>query len=271
MKILHIDLETYSETDIRKAGVYRYTEDPAFRILLFGLAQNHKSYAPHVEYPVHVIDLENGEETPDKLISYLTDPAVLKYAHNANFERVCLSRHFGKPMPPEQWRCTAAWARSLALPGSLGPLTAALGFPADTAKDKAGKRLIKKFCVPGGRKQMTIDDQDWQDFIEYCRQDVKAEMAVHRYLSQYPLPDSEWQLWALDQRINDRGIPIDMGLVSKIQGLETELRGLLVNQIKDITGVANPNSRDQLITWLNGNGVEVHDLTAATVAELLRG
>lgn len=263
MKILHIDLETYSGTDLKKAGGYRYAADPSFRVLLFG-------YSWQDEKSVNVIDMEHGEQLPRVVRDAVCNPRIQKVAHNANFERVCLSRHFGEPVPAEEWRCTAAWARSLALPGSLGKLGEVLGLPLDAAKDKKGTKLIRKFCTPG-RKQTDLFSEAWLDFIEYCRQDITAEKAVFDYLSRYPLPASEWELWALDQRINDRGIPVDTGLSRQIQNIEHDLRELLEKRIKKITGVSNPNSRDQLRAWLESQCVSAPDLTAATVQNLLSG
>jgi DNA polymerase len=265
MKTLHIDIETYSATDLLKCGVYKYAEDPAFRLLLFGVSVD--------DGPVQVYDVEREGRAaiPSTIVTALTDPAVVKWAHNANFERVCLARHFNRRMPPEQWRCTAAWARSLSLPGSLGKLTAALGFPADAAKDKRGKKLIQKFCVSNPNLNHGLWDDDWRGFIEYCRQDVVAEVAVLKYLIQYPMTDSERRVWEIDQHVNDTGLPVDLELVAAIRRIESNYKEVLLKAFKATTGVSNPNSRDQVLDWLHRAGVLAPGLTAGTVDRLLSG
>lgn len=261
MKHLHIDLETYSEANLAMTGGQFYARHPSTRVLLLAY-----SYGDEI----HLIDLENGGTLPDSLLEDLKNPNVTKWAHNAAFERAILTNVLGIPCEPEQWRCTMVWAMSLSLPAGLDKLSEALKLGTD-AKDKEGKRLIRKFCLPGGDVQQDLNDDDWRRFCEYCRQDVAAEMAVARRLKRYALPDSEWQAWAVDQRVNDNGLPIDIELVQAIRRVAEAHKEDMAAEAARITQLPNPNSRDQMLSWLRQRGVDADDLTSGTVDQLLAG
>ena len=260
MQHLHIDLETYSDADLPKVGAYRYAQDPSTRVLLLAY-----SYGDSV----HLLDLAHGDELPDQLRRDLADPNVQKWAHNANFERAVISNVLGIPCPPEQWRCSMAWAMSLSLPGGLGSLSTVLKLKADAAKLTDGRRLIHKFCTPRGAKQRDLDNSDWLAFCEYCRQDVRAEMAVVKRLRRYQMPDQEWTTWTVDQHINDNGLPIDLNLVEAVRSVADDHRVSIETLARDVTGLDNPNSRQQMIAWMEQNGVNADDLTSGTVDTLL--
>lgn len=261
MKHLHLDLETYSEANLPKTGGQFYARHPSTRVLMLAY-----SYGDEI----HLIDLENGGTLPDALLADLKNPNVTKWAHNAAFERAILSNVLNVPCDPEQWRCTMVWAMSLSLPAGLDKLSEALKLGTD-AKDKEGKRLIRKFCLPGGDVQQDLNDDDWRRFCEYCRQDVAAEMAVARRLKRYALPDSEWQAWAVDQRVNDNGLPIDIELVQAIRRVAETYKEDTAAEAARITQLPNPNSRDQMLSWLGQRGVDADDLTSGTVDQLLAG
>lgn len=261
MKHLHLDLETYSEANLPKTGGQFYARHPSTRVLMLAY-----SYGDEI----HLIDLENGGTLPDALLADLKNPNVTKWAHNAAFERAILSNVLNVPCEPEQWRCTMVWAMSLSLPAGLDKLSEALKLGTD-AKDKEGKRLIRKFCLPGGDVQQDLNDDDWRRFCEYCRQDVAAEMAVARRLKRYALPDSEWQAWAVDQRVNDNGLPIDIELVQAIRRVAETHKEDTAAEAARITQLPNPNSRDQMLSWLGQRGVDADGLTSGTVDQLLAG
>lgn len=202
MRILQIDIETYSETDLIKCGVHRYTEDPAFTILLFGYAYNDET--------VRVIDLTR-ERLPESLLHDLTDPTIIKTAFNAAFERTCIAKHFGIACDAASWHCTAVWSLFMGLPGSLEKTAEVLRLEAQ--KDAKGKNLIKYFSVPckptkvnGGRtRNLPHHDPDkWRQFIDYCAQDVEVERAIRHKLNRFPVPDREWALWSNDQVVPER-------------------------------------------------------------------
>ena len=209
MKTISIDIETYSSVDLIKCGVHRYAEAPDFKILLFGYSVD--------GCPVRVIDLEHGEKIPPKILAALTNDGVLKWAWNAMFERVCLSRHLlgiGKYIEPKSWRCSMVWAATLGLPLALEWAGEVLNL--EQRKMSEGKRLIKKFCVPSKTQQYSLtEDSDWQTFKDYNRVDVEVEMAAKERFADFPVSDEEWELYAIDQRINDRGVLLDMALVDK--------------------------------------------------------
>lgn len=256
---LHIDLETYSEADLPKTGAYYYARHPSTRILLLAY-----SYGDDPQ----IIDLEHGEQIPSELLFDLTDPAVIKWAHNANFERCLLMGVLGLDCPPEQWRCTAVWGRSLSLPAGLDSLGKVLNI-GDAAKIADGRRLIQKFSKPSKQRQADLGDSDWQAFKAYCLQDVRAEMAIAKRLAKYPMPEHEWAAWHQDQRINDAGMPIDRALVESIQAIAATHQEQTTATVQALTGIDNPNSRNQLIDWMTARGVNVGDLQAATVKDLL--
>lgn len=262
MKKLHIDIETYSDANLPKTGAQFYARHPSTRVMLFAY-----SYGQDVK----LVDLERGESIPEQVIADMHDPAVIKFAHNAAFERACLSNVLGIKCDPEQWRCTMVWAMSLSLPGSLEKLSTVLKLSSDEAKMSEGKRLIGKFCLPGADPQSEIYGDDWNLFRKYCINDVRAEMGVARRLANYSMPEHEWQAWATDQRVNDNGLPIDSELVARILTVAQEHKEETLNLSTQLTGLDNPNSRTQLIQWLSSHGVDVDDLQAGTVAQLLKG
>jgi DNA polymerase len=257
---LHIDLETYSEANLPEVGAHRYARDPSTRILLMAYSYGRDA--------AQIIDLEHGEAIPARVLEDLQDPAVTKWAHNAAFERVVLRAVLGIECPPEQWRCTMVWAMSLSLPGSLDRLSRVLRLDEDKAKLSVGARLIQRFCKPGATQPDLLDDE-WQQFRAYCMRDVEAERAVASRLSSYPMPEHEWALWAVDQRCNDRGLPIDLDLVAAVQRVASDHRVHVETLAAQVSGLANPNSRDQLMTWLAQYGIDVPDLQSATVDALL--
>ena len=209
MRNLSIDIETYSSVDLAKSGVYRYCESPDFRILLFAYSVDGG--------PVRVVDLECGEKIPNDILSALTDPSVLKWAFNAQFERICLSRYLGYPvghyLTPSDWRCTMVWSATLGLPLSLENVGSVIGL--EKQKLKEGKDHIRYFCVPAKMKDGTLfrhlpadAPEKWERFKEYNLRDVETEMGIQQKLSKFPVPESEWTNYILDQQINDRGIII---------------------------------------------------------------
>ncbi|KEO84780.1 DNA polymerase [Tumebacillus flagellatus] len=256
--VLRIDLETFSSVDLKKSGVYRYVESPDFEILLFGYAYG--------DDPVQVIDLTAFEELPERVAHDLTDPHVIKKAWNAAFERTAIAKHFGIKCDPLQWRCTMVHAQYLGLPASLDQAGKVLGV--SIQKDAKGKNLIKYFSVPckptktnGGRTRNHPhhDPEKWSEYISYNRQDVEAEREVDRKLSRFPVPDGEWRLWALDQRINDRGVQLDPVLVEQAIACDAQYEARLLEEAKELTGLDNPNSLPQLKAWLAERGLETPD------------
>ena len=218
---MNVDIETYSSIDIREAGVYAYASAPDFEILLIGYRYDGQG--------VKVIDLTDPLTDPERdfpdFWEGLYSPDVIKTAYNANFERTCLASWLGRPMPPEQWRCTAVHAATLGLPGTLGGVGEALGLPEDKQKDKIGKSLIQYFCKPckptktNGMRSRNLPEHapdKWQLFIEYNRQDVVVEATIREKLQIYPVARQEQELWNLDQHINDHGVRLDMDLADKI-------------------------------------------------------
>ncbi len=255
-KILSIDIETYSSVDLIKCGVYRYVEAPDFEILLFAYAYD--------DEPITVIDLADFEEIPEQVMKDLTDPSVIKAAYNANFERTCIAKYYNKPMTPEQWRCTSVHALTLGLPGNLDGVAKVLGL--DAQKDTSGKNLIKYFSVPckptkvnGGRtRNLPHHAPDkWGQFKEYNKQDVVVERAIRKEIEKYPVPEHEWKLWALDQKINDAGVRLDPVLVQQALKCDLQYATRLEAEAKELTGLDNPNSTTQLTGWLKGQGLTV--------------
>ena len=270
MKTLSIDIETYSATNLAKAGVYRYSEDSDFEILLFGYSVDGG--------PVQVVDLAAGEQLPDEVLSALTDPAVLKTAFNAQFERVCLSRYLGYPtgtyLDPSSWHCTMVWAATLGLPLSLEGVGAVLGL--EKQKLKEGKDLIRYFCTPAKtrdgdtfRHYPTDAPEKWALFKAYNLRDVETEMAIQDRLAKFPVTESEWRNYVLDQQINDRGIRLDLALVQQAIACDEQFKQTHMEMAKAVTGLDNPNSPAQLKAWLAEQGVEVESLSKASVLDLL--
>lgn len=274
MRLLGIDIESYSSVDLKEAGVYVYTQAPDFTVLLIG-------YKFDYEDEVTVIDLHNIEDGGEYLETLypefyeaLTDPEVLKTAYNANFERTALAKYLGALMPPDQWRCTAVLAATLGLPRSLSDVGAALGLPQDKQKDKVGKSLLDYFCKSckptktnkGRTRNLPEHDLDkWKLFIEYNRRDVVAEQAILDKLRIYPIPETEQRLWEFDQRLNDRGIRVDMDFVEGIIQHDEITQAQLMEEAKEITGLKNPNSTAQLKEWLHSMLCPIDSLTKDSV------
>lgn len=276
-KVMGVDIETYSSVDLVKSGVYRYTEAPDFDILLIG-------YKYEEEDEVHVIDtLAVDRESDAELRAFrraVTDPAITKTAFNANFERTCLARWLGAAMPPEQWRCTMVKCLTMGLPGSLAGAGAALGLPEDKLKDPQGKALLQFFsrpCKPtrvNGRRTRNLPEHDpgkWKLFLAYNRQDVVTEQEIRKRLEHYEIPDEEQALWALDQKMNDNGVRLDIPMIEKIVSYDGKRRRELEEEAKAITGLANPNSLSQLKKWLSSQGAAMDSVTKDSIAEALSG
>jgi DNA polymerase len=273
LKTISIDIETYSGTDLNKCGVYKYTEDPDFEVLLFGYAVDGGE--------VHVVDLALGEKIPADISASLTDENVLKFAFNANFERVCLSRHLGLPtgkyLDPSSWRCTMVWAAYMGLPLSLQGVGAVLNL--DKQKLTEGKELIKYFCSPcaptksnGGRTRNRPEDapEKWSLFKSYNLRDVETEMGIQQKLMKFPAPEFVWDEYHIDQEINDRGVRLDMPLVDTAIRMDTASRQELMDDMRRITELENPNSVSQMRSWLADNGLETDSLGKKVVNEMLK-
>ena len=268
MKSLSIDIETYSSADLVKCGVYRYVEAEDFEILLFAYAADGGT--------VQVIDLASGEKIPDEIRFAILDPTVTKWAFNAQFERVCLSRYFGEKLKPESWRCSMIWAAMLGLPLSLDGVGAVLGL--EKKKMKEGKDLIRYFSIPckstkaNGERTRNLPchaPEKWALFKEYNARDVEVEMAIQEKLAKFPVPETEWQNYILDQQINDRGIRLDRTLVKRAIECDDQFRNAHICEARSLTGLENPNSTQQLKTWLEDKGLTVDSLSKASVGDLL--
>lgn len=264
--LMGLDLETYSSAPLPRCGVYRYCDAPDFEILLF-------SYAFDDE-PVQTIDLASGETLPKEVISALEDPSIIKVAYNAQFERVCLSRYLGRWLDPHQWRCTMVMAAYLTLPGRLADVAVALG----TAEKKMeeGKDLIRYFSVPckptkanGGRTRNRPGDasEKWAVYRQYNAQDVETERAIRKALEKYPLPEQEWELYALDQQINDRGVRVDRLLVKQAMRVDQAFSEQAFQRAKELTGLENPGSVNQLKAWLADQDIPMESLARKIVQE----
>ena len=273
MKTLSIDLETYSSADISKTGVYRYSESPDFEILLFGYSIDGA--------PVQLVDLTCGERIPDEVKDALSDPSVIKWAFNASFERICLSRWIGLPsgtyLEPDQWRCSMIWSAYLGLPLSLAGVGAVLKL--DKQKLDTGKDLIRYFCKPcrptkknGGRTRNLPrhDPGKWEQFKSYNLRDVETEMEIQKKLARFPVPEFVWDEYHLDQEINDRGIRVDMQMVENAIDVDGWSRFDLNTQLQDLTALENPNSVAQMKAWLTQHGMEIESLGKKEVAAMLK-
>ena len=264
--IMGLDLETYSSASLPKCGVYRYCDASDFEILLF-------SYAFDDE-PVQTIDLASGETLPPEVISALEDPGIIKTAYNAQFERVCLSRYLGRWLDPHQWRCTMVMAAYLTLPGRLADAAVALG--TTEKKMEEGKDLIRYFSVPckptktnGGRTRNLPTDapEKWAVYKQYNAQDVETERAIRKALEKYPLPKQEWELYALDQQINDRGVRVDKKLVKNAIAVDAVFAQAACQRAKELTGLENPGSVNQLKAWLADQDMPMESLARKIVQE----
>ena len=269
MRTLSIDIETFSDVDLKKCGVYKYASSPAFEILLFGYAVDGGA--------VRVVDLACGEKIPDEVVVALSEASVTKWAFNAMFERVCLSNYLGDWLEPEGWHCTMVWSATLGLPLSLEGVGAALGL--EKQKLTEGKDLIRYFCVPckptkanGGRTRNLPehDREKWERFKAYNLRDVEAEMQIQQKLSKFPVPEKVWEEYRQDQEINDRGIGVDMELVRQAIAMDERSRGELAAAMQELTGLENPNSVQQMKQWLVEHGLETDTLGKKAVAELLK-
>lgn len=289
MKTLSLDLETFSDVNLARCGVYKYTESPAFEILLFGYAVDGSE--------VQVIDTAQGETIPEEILDALTDESVTKWAFNANFERVCLSRYlsdlgrsldpfhdchplsreYARFLNPAGWKCSMIWSAYMGLPLSLEGVGTVLKL--DSQKMKEGKDLIRYFCVPcketksnGGRtRNLPQHDLDkWTLFKSYNKRDVEVEMAIQERLKKYPVPEPIWDEYHLDQEINDRGIAIDRTLAENAIAIDTRSRDRLMAMLKEKTGLDNPNSVVQMIGWLEQHGMKTNSLGKKQVQELLK-
>lgn len=277
MKSISIDLETRSSVDIGKSGVYRYAEAEDFAILLFGYAVDGGT--------VEVIDIVNGEQIPQEILGALTDESVIKWAFNANFERVCLSRYLSdlgvdldpfrdnyplsekctRFLNPRSWRCTMVWSAYMGLPLSLASVGRVLGL--EEQKMTEGKALIRYFSTPPFHEPT---GERWELFKSYNRRDVEVEMAIQKRLSKYPVPQSVWEEYVLDQEINDRGIRLDMPLVENAVRIDAITKDKLMDRLKTLTGLENPNSVAQMKEWLKERGVETESLDKKSVTSLLK-
>ena len=264
--LMGLDLETYSSAPLPRCGVYRYCDAPDFEILLF-------SYAFDDE-PVQTIDLACGETLPKEVISALEDPGIIKVAYNAQFERVCLSRYLGHWLDPHQWRCTMVMAAYLTLPGRLADAAVALG--TTEKKMEEGKDLIRYFSVPckpsktnGGRTRNLPADapEKWAVYRQYNAQDVETERAIRKGLEKYPLPEQEWELYALDQQINDRGVRVDKKLVKNAIAVDAVFAQAAYQRAKELTGLENPGSVNQLKAWLADQDMPMDSLARKIVQE----
>lgn len=273
MTTLRIDIETFSSVDLRKAGVHRYVEAEDFEITLFGYAYGDAS--------VNVIDLAQGEKLPQHVLADLTSAEVTKTAFNAAFEMACIARHFDLPLDPAQWQCTSVHALYLGMPGQLGDVGKVLGLAEDKQKLTSGWSLIRYFCIPckptktnhgRTRNLPKHDPAKWQLFKDYCKRDVETEREVARRLAKFPVPASEWALWHLDQQMMNHGVLVNRQLVSRAIQCDDLHKAKLLAEAVSLTGLDNPNSRDQLIAWLEeATGEEVEDLTKKTVPKILAG
>lgn len=284
---LSIDVETFSDVDLKKCGVYKYAESPNFEVLLFGASVDGGE--------VTVYDLASGDTVPEEIIKALSDDSVIKWAYNASFERVCLSvwlrrnypQHFSSYsieddtvrnyLDPSSWRCSLVWGAYMGLPLSLEGIGKVLKL--ENQKMAEGKALIRYFCVPckptkanGGRtRNLPEHDQvKWSTFIAYNKRDVETEMAIQQKLSKFPVPDFLWEEYHLDQEINDRGIQLDMVLVEQAIAIDERSREELSAKMRQLTALENPNSVQQMKEWLTKHGLEVDSLDKKAVKELLK-
>ena len=272
MKTMHIDIETYSSVDLAKCGVYKYAEGEDFSVLLFGFSIDGGE--------VKVVDLASGDVLPKEIEAALTDPAVIKFAHNSGFERVCLSRLLNLPphtyLPPSQWKCTMTWSAYMGLPLSLKGVGSVLKL--DSQKMDEGKDLIKYFCVPcapnkaNNQRTRNLPEHapdKWELFKKYNARDVEVEMEIAEKLSAHPVPDAVWEEYFLSEEINDRGIGVDRDLVENAIRIDGEVREELKEKMTRLTDLENPNSVQQLLGWLEENGVETDSLGKKEVKRMI--
>ena len=264
---LSIDIETYSDVDLSKCGVYQYVEGD-FHILLFAYAFDDED--------VKIVDMASGEKLPQEVLDAIDDPNVIKWAWNAQFERTCIGHYLGRVLSPDSWRCSMVHAASLSLPLSLKEAAKAL--KTGEQKDKAGENLIRFFSVPckptksnGGRTRNLPEHnpEGWQQFKDYCLQDVRTERDIRKRLEVFPLMEHEWDYYHMDQRINDRGVLIDKQLVEQAIACDLMLSDSMTKKAYELTGLENPNSVSQLKTWLQERGIDVDSLGKKDVAAMI--
>lgn len=268
-EVLSIDIECFSDVDLIKCGVYAYADSPAFEVLLFAYSFDGEE--------TQIIDLAQGEAIPAEVESAIFDDSVTKTAFNANFERTCLSKYFGTRLSPDSWHCSAVQAAMLALPRSLEDVGAVLGL--DKQKMKEGKELIRYFCVPckptkanGGRTRNLPHHapEKWELFKTYCKRDVDVEKAIRQKLHHFPIPESEMEMYRLDQEINDRGVLVDLALVHQAISCESLHKEIVTKRAYELTGLENPNSVAQMKGWLEGKGLEIESLSKQAVSDLIK-
>ena len=287
MKTLHLDLETYSSTDLSKCGVYKYVQAHDFEILLFGYSID--------DGDVRVIDLAQGERIPNDIIKALSDENIIKWAYNANFERICLSEYLrryyetdfisysinedtvGDYLEPKGWKCSMVWSAYMGLPLSLAGVGSILGL--EEQKLSEGKELIRYFCMSckptksNGERTRNLpehDDNKWRAFKKYNKRDVEVEMAIQKKLANFPVPDFIWNEYWLDQEINDRGIAVDMDVVRNAILFDERSKSSLSEKMKELTGLDNPNSVQQMRSWLFEHGLEMDSLGKKEVSAVLK-
>lgn len=268
MSLLAIDIETYSDVDLGKCGVYAYSDSPQFEILLFAYAFD--------EEETQIVDLACGEQLPERVLDALEDVTVIKTAFNAAFERTCISKYLGKKLSPTAWQCTAVQSAMLALPLSLDGVGEVLNI--QRKKLKEGTDLVRFFSMPckatkanGGRTRNLPSDEPekWERFKDYCIRDVEAEREIRYKLRNYPIPDSEMRLYQMDQEINDRGILVDRELVENAVLCDTQYKEAVTAKAYELTGLENPNSPVQIKGWLNEHGMKVESLNKKAVVSMI--
>jgi len=264
MTDLHVDIETYSDLDLADVGVYKYTEHRSFKVLWIAYSLDGG--------PTILVEMNSKPGIHySNFLALLLSRDCTKHAWNAQFERTCLAKHTGRPMHPEQWRCTMVKAANLGLPLSLEVCARVLDTP---PKDPEGTRLMKLFSMPqkptkknGNRTRIYPEDapEDWKAYGAYCQRDVEAELAIDKAIQHYKITSTEQQLWNLDQRINDRGIRVDLDLAREAVTMDRDHRETVMAEARELTGLANPGSRQQLIGWLDSQGLQMDQLTKTTV------
>ena len=267
--MLSIDIETYSDIDLAKSGVYAYVDSGSFQVMLLAYAFD--------DEPVQCIDLMKGEAIPQKVVDAILSDEIPKTAFNASFERVCLSKHFGVPLSPVSWHCTAVMTSMLALPLSLEGVGEVVNI--QQKKLREGRDLVRYFCTPckptkanEGRLRNFPDNapEKWQSFKAYCQRDVEAEREIRRRLHKYPVSKHEQQLYCLDQEINDRGILVDLMLVEQAIMIDKRFQREAQARAYELTGLDNPNSVSQMKEWLGDQGVETKSLDKKAVKTLIQ-
>lgn len=265
MKSLSIDLETFCDRKLAGSGVYPYARDPSFEILLFSYSQD--------DEPVKIVDLTAGQQVPPHIVAALSDPSVTKWAYNAQFERVCLSAWLGLDgyLDPRQWRCSMIWGAYLGLPMGLEAIGKVLGLK--DQKLEEGRRLVRKFCQPQpdsyriARHNRETAPKDWEMFKRYNKRDVEVELEIKNKIKPQPMPASEWDLYHLDQVINDTGVKVDAEFAAAAQACDTQYKSELIDELKALTGLDNPSSVSQLLAWLKANGYVGDSLAKKEVFE----